>query len=138
MPEAPTPSTAHSMRTFVIIWIGQVASMLGSAMTTFALAIWAFERTGRATDLALISFFYMAPLLVTAPFIGVLVDRHNRKLMMMLSDLASGLLTIAGLILLVTDLLQVWHLFIISMRSEEHTSELQSRENLVCRLLLEK
>jgi len=115
MSEAATPSSARSMRTFVIIWIGQVASMLGSAMTTFALTIWAFERTGRATDLALISFFYMAPLLVTAPFIGVLVDRHNRKLMMMLSDLASGLLTIAGLILLVTDLLQVWHLFIISM-----------------------
>lgn len=114
MSETAPTSESRGMRTFVIIWVGQIASMLGSAMTTFALTIWAFEETGRATDLALISFFYMAPLLVTAPFIGVLVDRYNRKLMMMISDLASGLLTIAGLFLYTAGQLEVWHLFVIS------------------------
>src|SRR5690606_18282720 len=52
------------------------------------------------------------PLLVTAPLVGVLVDRHNRKLMMMLSDLAAGVITIAVLILYSAGTLQIWHLFV--------------------------
>ena len=49
------------MRAFLIVWFGQVISMLGSAMTTFALTIWAYEITGSATALALVSFFSFGP-----------------------------------------------------------------------------
>lgn len=97
---------------FSIVWVGQVLSLVGTAMTQFALTIWAFEQTGRATDLALIGFFFMVPLLVVSPLAGVIVDRNDRKLMMMISDLAAGVVTIFTLILFATGTLQVWHLYI--------------------------
>ncbi|MCP4362633.1 MAG: MFS transporter [Chloroflexi bacterium] len=102
------------MRAFIVIWLGQAASLLGTNMTTFALTIWAFEQTGRATDLALISFFFVVPLLIVSPFAGVMVDRSNRKLTMMISDLASGIVTIIIFLLLISDNLQIWHLYITS------------------------
>jgi MFS transporter, DHA3 family, macrolide efflux protein len=100
------------MAGFTVVWIGQLVSLLGTSMTNFALTIWAFEQTGRATDLALIGFFFLVPLLLVSPFAGAIVDRHNRKLMMMVSDLAAGVVTIVVLALLATGQLQVWHLYI--------------------------
>ncbi|MCB9008590.1 MAG: MFS transporter, partial [Ardenticatenaceae bacterium] len=100
------------MSGFTIVWIGQLVSLLGTSMTNFALTIWAFEQTGRATDLALIGFFFLVPLLIVSPMAGAIVDRHDRKLMMMVSDLASGIVTIIVLILYATGLLEVWHLYI--------------------------
>ncbi|MCP5097795.1 MAG: MFS transporter [Chloroflexi bacterium] len=100
------------MTGFSIVWLGQVLSLIGTAMTNFALTIWAFQQTGRATDLALIGFFFMVPLLIVSPVAGAIVDRHDRKKMMMLSDLASGVVTIGILILYTTGVLEVWHLYI--------------------------
>jgi len=100
------------MRSFAVIWIGQVVSILGSAMTGFAVTIWVYEGTEKATALALTAFFFTTPLLLLSPLAGVLVDRYNRKLMMILSDLASGLTTITVLILHSTGNLEVWHLFV--------------------------
>lgn len=102
----------YGMSGFTIVWLGQLLSLVGTAMTNFALTIWAFEQTGRATDLALIGFFFMVPLLLVSPIAGAIVDRHNRKMMMMVSDLASGIVTIFLLILFVNDALQIWYLYI--------------------------
>ncbi|HEX6385168.1 MAG TPA: MFS transporter [Anaerolineae bacterium] len=100
------------MAGFTVVWIGQLVSLLGTSMTGFALTIWAFEQTGRATDLALIGFFFTVPLLIMSPFAGAIVDRSDRKFMMMVSDLASGIVTIIILLLFVSGNLQVWHLYI--------------------------
>jgi hypothetical protein len=100
------------MRAFWIIWAGQVVSLLGTAMTNFGLTIWAYEKTGQATALALIGFFFITPMVILSPTAGAIVDRSNRKTMMMLSDLAAGLTTIVQLALLVTGNLEIWHLYI--------------------------
>lgn len=100
------------MFAFTIVWIGQAISLLGTSMSAFALTIWAYELTGKATSLALAGFFYTTPLLVFSPIAGALVDRSNRKLMMMLSDLGSGVATIGVLVLFLTGQLQLWHLFV--------------------------
>jgi MFS family permease len=100
------------MRAFGIIWIGQVISLLGTAMTNFGLTIWAYEKTGQATSLAMIGFFFVTPMVVLSPIAGAIVDRSNRKLMMMLSDLAAGLTTIVVFALYATGHLQIWHLYI--------------------------
>ncbi len=100
------------MRAFVIIWIGQVVSLLGTAMTNFGLTIWAYEETGQATTLALIVFFFGLPMVVLSPVAGAIVDRSNRRLMMMVSDLAAGLTTIVQLVLFATGNLEIWHLFV--------------------------
>ncbi|MEZ4593773.1 MAG: MFS transporter [Chloroflexota bacterium] len=109
---APSPNRPAGMTGFTIVWIGQLVSLLGTSMTNFALTIWAFEQTGRATDLALIGFFFLVPLLGVSPIAGAIVDRNDRRLMMMVSDLASGVVTIFVLILYATGLLEVWHLYI--------------------------
>ena len=70
------------MATFTTIWIGQIVSLLGTAMSQFGLTLWAYEVTGKATPLALVGFFFLAPMVALGPFVGVLVDRSNRKLMM--------------------------------------------------------
>ena len=107
-----TNNRPSGMIGFTVVWVGQLVSLLGTSMTNFALTIWAFEQTGRATDLALIGFFFLVPLLIVSPIAGAIVDRNDRKMMMMVSDLASGVVTIIVLILFATDLLQVWHLYI--------------------------
>jgi MFS family permease len=100
------------MRAFTIVWAGQVVSLLGSAMTQFALTIWAYQLTGSATALALTAFFAFAPGVVLSPFAGALVDRWDRRWVMMLSDLAAGLSTVALLLLYTAGNLQIWHLYV--------------------------
>jgi MFS family permease len=97
---------------FTIVWFGQIFSLLGTSMTGFAMTIWAYEKTESATALALVGVFFMVPMLVATPFTGALVDRSSRKLMMMLSDMASGAATLAILILYSTGNLEIWHLYI--------------------------
>jgi len=101
-----------NMSAFTVIWVGQVFSLLGTSMTRFALTIWAWSITGEATTLALVGFFSYAPTVLLSPFAGALVDRWNRKLAMMLSDLAAGISTIIVLLLFVTGNLQIWHLYV--------------------------
>ena len=97
---------------FTIVWAGQMVSMMGTGMTRFAITIWAWQITGEATALALVGFFSFGPAVLFSPFAGALVDRWNRKLVMMLSDLAAGLSTVSILILFVTGNLQIWHLYV--------------------------
>jgi MFS transporter, DHA3 family, macrolide efflux protein len=97
---------------FSIVWFGQLISNLGSTMTWFALTVWAWQLTGQATALALVGFFSFAPSILISPIAGALVDRWNRKLVMMLSDLAAGLSTIGVLALYATGNLEIWHLYV--------------------------
>lgn len=99
------------MRGFTIVWIGQLVSMLGSGMTMFGISIWAYDLTGEATALALAAFFGFGPAVLLSPVAGALVDRLDRKLVMMLSDVAAGLSTIVLFALLATNNLQLWHIF---------------------------
>ncbi len=101
------------MRAFGIVWFGQVVSLLGSAMTQFALTIWAYERTGSATALALVTFFSFGPAIILSPITGALVDRWNRKLVMMLSDLGSGMGTVALLLLYNSGHLEIGHIYVV-------------------------
>ena len=100
------------MTAFTVVWIGQIVSLLGTSMSAFAVTIWAYELTGSATTLSLVGFFYLTPLLIFSPVAGAIVDRANRKLMMAISDLASGAATIGVLILYLTGYLQIWHLYV--------------------------
>jgi len=100
------------MRLFSIVWSGQFFSLLRTYMSQFALSIWAWQRTGAATSLALVAFFNFVPSIIMFPIAGVLVDRWNRKLVMMLSDISSGIATIIVFILLAAGRLEVWHLYV--------------------------
>lgn len=97
---------------FSIVWIGQIISLMASGMTTFALAIWMYQKTESATAMGLMQVFFITPFLIMSPIAGVMVDRYNRKLMMMVSDLAAGLGTLSILVLFALGKLEFWHLYI--------------------------
>lgn len=96
---------------FRILWAGQSLSLLGSGMTRFAVMIWAFQVEGTATALALLGFFNCLTYILASPFAGVLVDRWNRRRVMILSDLGGGLATVFLLVMFSLGRLELWHLY---------------------------
>ena len=103
------------MRGFTILWIGQLISLIGSAMTWFAFTIWAWQETGRASALATISFFAFLPAVLFSPVAGVFVDRWNRKLVMLLSDLGTAIGTLTVFLIYTFGNLQIWHIYAVSI-----------------------
>ncbi len=100
---------------FTVVWVGQIVSVMATNMTQFALTIWVFELTGSVTALGLVQVFFITPFLLISPIAGVMVDRYNRKLMMMVSDLTAGLATVAILVLQAMGMLEVWHLYVAAI-----------------------
>lgn len=101
------------MRSFTAIWFGQLVSMLGTGMTNFALSFYIFEKTGQATALTIAIFCFVAPSIILSPLAGVLVDRWNRKTVIILADLAAGVVTIGWLFVLsTTGDLEMWQIYL--------------------------
>ena len=111
MTHTPSFRRPSGMTGFAIVWAGQLVSVLASNMTQFALTIWVYQKTGSATALGGMLTAFLVPFLALAPVAGVMVDRYNRKLMMMVSDLTAVLATVGLLILNAAGALQVWHLY---------------------------
>jgi MFS transporter, DHA3 family, macrolide efflux protein len=103
-----------NMRTFFIIWIGQVISMIGSSMTGFALGVWIFDQTGQATPFALVILSSTLPRVLLLPVAGSIADRWNRKALMILSDTASAVVTLIIFLLILTDQMQIWHIYLLA------------------------
>jgi len=103
------------MFAFIVVWLGQIVSVLASGMSQFALTIFMYEKTDSATALGLMQVFYITPFLLISPFAGVMVDRYNRKMMMMVSDLGAGLATLGILALLYFNAWQFWHMYVASI-----------------------
>jgi MFS family permease len=115
-------SLSTGMPAFSIIWIGQLVSLIGSAMTRFAIGIWLFEQTGLATTFTTMVFFSNIPRIVLSPFAGALVDRWNRKFTMMASDLGSVATTIIIFLLLSGGSLSIWHIYALAALSSAFES----------------
>lgn len=103
----------EGVRTFLFIWAGQFVSRIGTALTRFALIIWAYEQTGGATAVALLGFFAFLPALLINPIAGVWVDRLDRRKVLIVADLGAGLMTVLLLALHRLDAMQVWHLYVV-------------------------
>ncbi|GLC83332.1 MFS transporter [Lacrimispora brassicae] len=102
------------LRSFLILWITQSFSSLGSAMTNFAVVIWSYEQQGSALTTALLMVCSYAPYVLLSIFAGAISDRWNKKVTMLVSDSFAAFCTVMVLLLLVTDNLQVWHLYLIN------------------------
>ncbi|MEO1665698.1 MAG: MFS transporter [Chloroflexota bacterium] len=101
------------MRTFTIIWAGQLLSLIGTAMTRFALVVWAYDLTGTATTVALVSFSFFLPLVLISPIAGIVVDRFDRRMVMLVTDLGAGVMTLVLLALHLSGSLAVWHAYLL-------------------------
>ena len=106
------PREHSGTRTFLIIWFGQLISLIGSGLTSFALGVYIYNRTGAATQLALSLVAASLPSLVLLPFAGALVDRWDRRRVLVLSDTGAAVVTLALWALLATGRLEVWHIYV--------------------------
>lgn len=99
------------MRTFIQIWSGQLVSTIGSYMTFFSITLWAWDATGSVTALVLVGFFAGLPGMAITLISGLIVDRFNRKYLMLLGDAIAALSTVIIGTLYLTETLQIWHLY---------------------------
>ncbi len=105
-------SRLSGMQKFSLIWFAQMLSQFGTATTRFSLMIWAYQKTGQATPLALLGFFSFILFILISPVAGVLVDRFDKRLAIILGDMGAALMTGMLLILFTSGQLQIWHLYI--------------------------
>jgi DHA3 family macrolide efflux protein-like MFS transporter len=112
--DIPDVRAPAGMRTFVIIWIGQVISIVGSSLTTFGLGVWIYDQTGDAMPFALTILFGSVPHVLLLPVAGSLADRWNRRWLMILADTGNALSTLAIVLLLSFGTLDVWHIYLLA------------------------
>lgn len=106
--------TIFELRYFLILWVTQSLSSLGSAMTNFAVVIWAYQQQGSALTTSLLTICSYAPYVLLSIFAGALSDRWNQKVTMLLSDSFAALCTVCVFVLLSTGRLRIWHLYAIN------------------------
>ena len=104
----------RELRTFLLLFTTQALSSLGSAMTSYALVIWAYQQSGSALSTALLTVSSYAPYVVFSLFCGALVDRLDTRRTMLVSDALAACTTVAALVLLQTGRLQITHLYLLN------------------------
>ncbi|WP_018690924.1 MFS transporter [Algicola sagamiensis] len=105
---------SKGMITFIPLLIATLVSMLGTMMTDFALGQWVFNETKSATSYGLIGFATLAPQLLLAPLIGMLIDRYPRALLMIIGHAGAGVCTLLLLFLFHNEILAVWMIVLLA------------------------
>ncbi|MFD8556086.1 amino acid adenylation domain-containing protein [Streptosporangium canum] len=107
-------SARRDLRRFYTVAAGQTVSLLGAALTSFALGVWAYQESGRVLDYALVSMLALLPSLLAAPLGGAVADRVDRRRVMLVCDGVSAAATAILVILLWLGRLEVWQVGIIA------------------------
>lgn len=107
---------------FGVVWLGQVASLFGSHLAGFALGVWVYQQTKSVTAFSLISFFTVLPEIALLPLAGVIVDRCDRRRVMLLGVLGSGLCGAVLALLAVAGRLELWHIYLMLTASSAFQS----------------
>ena len=104
----------YEMRIFLILWLSQSFSSLGSSMTAYALVIWSYSRNGSALETALLMVFSYAPYVLCSIFAGALSDRWDKKKTMLVCDSVAALSTLIVLMLFLNESLEIWHIYVVN------------------------
>ena len=102
------------MRLFLILWLTQTFSGLGSAMAGCALVLWSYEQQGSALVTALLMVSSYAPYVLCSIFAGALSDRWDKRRTMLTCDAIAAVTTLLTLLMLRTGTLRIWHLYLLN------------------------
>ncbi len=102
------------LKHYLLLWSTQSLSALGSSMTSYALVLWLFGKSGSALETALLSVCSYAPYVLMSIFAGALSDKWNKKRTMLICDLLAAMTTVTAFLLLKTGSLAPWHLYLIN------------------------
>ncbi|MNM72565.1 Tyrocidine synthase 3 [compost metagenome] len=103
-----------NLKMFFMVILGQLMSILGPGLTGIAIGVWVFAQTGFVADFAVISSASLIPGILVLPIAGAIVDRYDRRLVMLFSDIMMALPIAALAILMATGSLEVWHIYVTS------------------------
>ena len=106
--------TLKELKYFIILWLTQSLSSLGSSMTGFALVIWLYQDSGSALTTSLLTVCSYAPYVLMSIFAGAISDKWNKKAVMLICDSFAAVCTVITLVLMKTGSLAVWHLYILN------------------------
>ncbi len=110
LPLNMTPAAGWQRR-FFTIWGGQAFSILGSQLVQFALIWYLTEQTDSAATLATASLVGLLPGVLLSPFIGALVDRGNRRRILIVADASVALATLVLALLFAWEQIAIWHIY---------------------------
>ena len=102
----------NQYRKFLLLWVGELVSSIGGGLTSFGLGIYIFQKTGRASDMALMTLLAFLPGLLLKVPAGVLADRYDRRLLMMIGDDCSGLGVLYILICMMDGEAALWQIYL--------------------------
>lgn len=104
----------NNLRSYLLLWSTQAFSTLGSSMTSYALILWLYMKSGSALQAALLSVCSYAPYVIMSIFAGALSDRWNKKRTILVCDLFAAVCTVVVFLLIKTDSLSGWHLYVLN------------------------
>ena len=135
MPELDAQSISKWKARYFTIWSGQAFSMLGSQVVQFAIIWWIARESNSATVLTFASIAGLVPAIALGPLVGALVDRWNRRIIMIASDLCTALLTLGLFLLFITGQVESWHIYVMlffrSIAGAFHSVSMQSSTSLL-------
>ena len=99
-------------KSFFLVWAGQVVSTLGSSLSWFALGVWLYQKTGSASQFALVALCTALPQMLISPFAGVLIDRYPRRRVMAAADSGAAVCTLLLAGLFISGRIEVWHIYL--------------------------
>ncbi len=102
------------LRDFLILWGSQSVSVLGTAMSNFALIVWVYGKEGTASSITLLSVCSFLPSILFCFIAGTIADRWDKKRIMLIADLMAAVGTLTVLVIYAASSLQIWHLYIIN------------------------
>ncbi|MCX7747782.1 MAG: MFS transporter [Clostridia bacterium] len=98
---------------FFILWISQSFSLFGSYLVQFGVTWWITQKTGSATELSISMITIFLPQILLSPYAGVIADRYDRKIIMLLANVLNMVCSLLMVILFLTGLEQLWQVYII-------------------------
>lgn len=102
-------------RNFFLLWQGQLVSVFGDALYSMALGFWVLQETGSTTIMGSIMALVTIPRIIIGPVAGVIVDRYDRKKLIILGDLIRGIGMLVVAILSLNGLLKIWMVMLMGI-----------------------
>jgi len=108
-------SILKDLKSFLVLWSSQTVSSLGTAMTEFALIIWVYGQKENASSVTLLTICSFLPTILFRFIAGTLVDKWNKKRIMLIADFMAACGTLAIFLLYSLSALHTWHLYVINI-----------------------
>lgn len=109
---AVTTGTKNNYGKFLLLWAGEFISSIGGGLTSFGLGLYIFQKTGSAADMGLLTLLGFLPGLILKVPAGVLADKYDRRLLMMIGDGLSGLGVLFILICMLNGDAALWQIYL--------------------------